>query len=249
MTQNEFFEKYVVGYEGDIENPVTQKLWVEYGFTNILIESIDIVTDKDVVKKILTSDIWKNNEYSLKEGKINNIRKIDKELVEHLYEVEVEFLDKNGHDKYELKGVKTNARRKAAKIGASAENKKSRLEQMRKNYIEKPKDDYKIKFDFNGHKSGSNVLIRINELEKSYLNHLIFKNANLVVNSGEKIGLIGPNGSGKSTLIKIILGIENIDKGEVWKTPSLKVCYMSQDVFDLDGDKTIFEMANEYGND
>lgn len=105
MTQNEFFEKYVVGYEGDIENPVTQKLWVEYGFTNILIESIDIVTDKDVVKKILTSDIWKNNEYSLKEGKINNIRKIDKELVEHLYEIEVEFLDKNGHDKYELKGL------------------------------------------------------------------------------------------------------------------------------------------------
>ncbi len=148
-----------------------------------------------------------------------------------------------------VKGVKTNAQRKAAKIGASAENKKSRLEQMRKNYIEKPKDDYKIKFDFNGHKSGSNVLIRINELEKSYLNHLIFKNANLVVNSGEKIGLIGPNGSGKSTLIKIILGIENIDKGEVWKTPSLKVCYMSQDVFDLDGDKTIFEMANEYGNE
>ena len=105
MTQNEFFEKYVVGYEGDIENPVTQKLWVEYGFTNILIESIDIITDKDVVKKILTSDIWKNNEYSLKEGKINNIRKIDKELVEHLYEIEVEFLDKNGHDKYELKGL------------------------------------------------------------------------------------------------------------------------------------------------
>ena len=105
MTQNEFFEKYVVGYEGDIENSVTQKLWVEYGFTNILIESIDIVTDKDVVKKILTSDIWKNNAYSLKEGKINNIRKIDKELVEHLYEVEVEFLDKNGHDQYELKGL------------------------------------------------------------------------------------------------------------------------------------------------
>ena len=105
MTQNEFFEKYVVGYEGDIENSVTQKLWVEYGFTNILIESIDIVTDKDVVKKILTSDIWKNNAYSLKEGKINNIRKIDKELVEHLYEVEVEFFDKNGHDKYELKGL------------------------------------------------------------------------------------------------------------------------------------------------
>ena len=75
------------------------------GFTNILIESIDIITDKDVVNKIFTSDIWKSKKYILKEGKINNIRKLDKEIVEHLYEVEVEFLDKNGHDKYELKGL------------------------------------------------------------------------------------------------------------------------------------------------
>ena len=105
MTQIEFSERYIAGNEGDIEDAEVQKLWVEYGFTNILIESIDIITDKDVVNKIFTSDIWKSKKYILKEGKINNIRKIDKEIVEHLYEVEVKFLDKNGHDKYELKGL------------------------------------------------------------------------------------------------------------------------------------------------
>ena len=36
------------------------------------------------------------------------------------------------------------------------------------------------------------------------------------------------------------------DTGEVWKTPSLKAAYMSQDVFDLDGEMTIFSMASEY---
>ena len=87
MTQIEFSERYIAGNEGDIEDAEVQKLWVEYGFTNILIESIDIITDKDVVNKIFTSDIWKSKKYILKEGKINNIRKLDKEIVEHLYEV------------------------------------------------------------------------------------------------------------------------------------------------------------------
>ena len=57
MTQIEFSERYIAGNEGDIEDAEVQKLWVEYGFTNILIESIDIITDKDVVNKIFTSDI------------------------------------------------------------------------------------------------------------------------------------------------------------------------------------------------
>ena len=66
MTQIEFSERYIVGNEGDIEDAEVQKLWVEYGFTNILIESIDIITDKDVVNKIFTSDIWKSKKYSYK---------------------------------------------------------------------------------------------------------------------------------------------------------------------------------------
>lgn len=148
-----------------------------------------------------------------------------------------------------VKGVKTNAQRKAAKVGRNAESKKTRLEQMRKDYIEKPKEEQEIKFDFNGHNSGANSLIRITDLSKSFGKHLIFKDVNLIISNDEKIGLIGPNGSGKSTFIKILMGQEKQDKGEVWTTPSLKVAYMSQDVFDLSENKTIFEMANEYDNE
>ena len=50
----------------------------------------------------------------------------------------------------------------------------------------------------------------------------------MVVNSGEKIGLIGPNGSGKSTLIKIILGIENVDKGKVEISNKASIGYLKQ---------------------
>ncbi len=148
-----------------------------------------------------------------------------------------------------VKGVKTNAQRKAAKIGRAAENKKNRLEQMRKDYIEKPYEEKDINFSFHGNASGTNCLIRITDLSKSFDNRNLFSYVNLVVNNNEKIGLIGPNGCGKSTLIKIIMGQEKAFRGEVWKTPSLNVAYMSQDVFDLDEEKTIFEMANIYNQE
>lgn len=148
-----------------------------------------------------------------------------------------------------VKGVKTNAQRKAAKVGRNAESKKTRLEQMQKDSIDKPKDRKDIKFDFTGDKSGAKTLIRIDDLSKVFGNHEIFLDVSLVVNSGEKIGLIGPNGSGKSTFIKIIIDEDEATSGEIWKTPSLKMAYMSQDVFDLDDEKTIYEMGNQYSNE
>lgn len=41
------------------------------------------------------------------------------------------------------------------------------------------------------------------------------RNINIVINRGEKVGIIGPNGSGKTTLLKIISGITNPTKGSV----------------------------------
>ncbi len=145
-----------------------------------------------------------------------------------------------------VKGVKDYHQVKAAKLARSSKQKRTRLEQMKKDFIEKPKDKKDIKFEFSNSKIGSKVLIRVNDLSKSFDGNTIFKDVNLEVNANEKIGLIGSNGSGKSTFIKIIMGIEQATSGEIWKTSSLKVAYLSQDVFDLDDSKTIIEMANQY---
>lgn len=147
-----------------------------------------------------------------------------------------------------IKGVKTNAQRKAAKIAKSAENKKTRLEQMRENYIEKPKEEKNIKFAFNGFNTGRKSLINLTNVSKSFNDKILFDNVSFSINSDEKIGLIGPNGCGKTTLINMIMGTTSLSSGEIWKTPSLKVAYMSQDVFDLDETKTIFELASTYDN-
>lgn len=145
-----------------------------------------------------------------------------------------------------VKGVKTNAQRKAQKLSKAASNKMSRLEQLRQDKIEKPKEELVVKFNFNGNKSGTKTLIRIENVCKTFNNRTIFSNVNLTVLSNDKIGLVGSNGCGKTTLLKIIMDKLNSDSGNIWKTPSVKIAYMSQDVFDLENDKTIFEMGNQY---
>lgn len=148
-----------------------------------------------------------------------------------------------------VKGVKTNAQRKAAKASRSAESKKTCLNQMREDYIEKPREDKDVKFNFMGESNSSDVLIKTFDLSKSFEDNLVFSKANLYVNRNDKIGLIGPNGCGKTTFIKLLMDKLCLDSGEIWKSLSLKIAYMSQDVFDLDGEKTIFQMASDYDNE
>lgn len=44
---------------------------------------------------------------------------------------------------------------------------------------------------------------------------MLFRNANLTIQQGEKIAILGPNGCGKSTLLKLIMGLEKPTSGEV----------------------------------
>ena len=53
-------------------------------------------------------------------------------------------------------------------------------------------------------------------ITKEYPGVIANKNVDFEVYSGEIHALVGENGAGKSTLMKILYGIENLDKGEVY---------------------------------
>lgn len=53
--------------------------------------------------------------------------------------------------------------------------------------------------------------------------------ANLVIEKGERIGLIGRNGAGKSSLMKIISGEARADDGVVWRMPDLRMALVPQE--------------------
>ena len=52
-------------------------------------------------------------------------------------------------------------------------------------------------------------------LGKSYGARLLFRNIDLAISAGDRIGLVGPNGAGKSTLLRILCGVEDADEGQV----------------------------------
>lgn len=57
-------------------------------------------------------------------------------------------------------------------------------------------------------------MIELKNVRKSYGEHIIFENINLMIEEGEMIAITGESGSGKSTLLNIIGLIEDFDAGE-----------------------------------
>ncbi|MCL5061425.1 MAG: ATP-binding cassette domain-containing protein [Candidatus Thermoplasmatota archaeon] len=72
-------------------------------------------------------------------------------------------------------------------------------------------------------------LLTFDRLELAYGHWPLLDGASLVVEAGERIGLIGRNGTGKSSLLKIIAGESRPDAGEVWRTPGLKLACVPQE--------------------
>jgi len=59
------------------------------------------------------------------------------------------------------------------------------------------------------------MIVEVRNLIKRYGNKLAVDNMNLTIEKGEIIGLLGPNGAGKTTLINSIIGITEIQSGEI----------------------------------
>ena len=58
-------------------------------------------------------------------------------------------------------------------------------------------------------------MLTLSGVSKSYGDRVLFADAALQVNRGDRIGLVGPNGAGKSTLFNLVLGEESADEGNI----------------------------------
>jgi ATP-binding cassette, subfamily F, member 3 len=89
------------------------------------------------------------------------------------------------------------------------------------------------------------LLLQIRNIYKSYGEKKIFEDASVSIMEKQKIGVIGRNGAGKSTLFKMIMGLEEIDKGEVQHLPELRLGYIPQ-VDPFTPDETIIGFLTRY---
>ena len=67
------------------------------------------------------------------------------------------------------------------------------------------------------------------------LDHAAFQ-----LDENERVGLIGRNGGGKSSMMRVLAGQANLDDGVIWRQPSARICYVSQEPV-LDADDTVFD--------
>ncbi len=85
----------------------------------------------------------------------------------------------------------------------------------------------------------------VEELSKKYGDHVVFKDANMVIERGQKVAFVGKNGEGKSTMIKAIMN--EIDfEGKLEVGHNSQIGYFAQNQASLlDGEMTIFETIDQ----
>ena len=89
--------------------------------------------------------------------------------------------------------------------------------------------------------------LSVENLSKAFGERKLFSNISFGISQGQKIALVGINGAGKSTLMKIIMGQEIADTGQVAINNAVKIAYVHQNpVFDsnLTIYQTIFDQSN-----
>jgi ATP-binding cassette subfamily F protein 3 len=86
------------------------------------------------------------------------------------------------------------------------------------------------------------MLIRFDQVSKSFDSKLLLKEVSFQLNFSEKVGLIGKNGCGKTTFLRLINGELEPDDGQIVKHPHLKIGFLQQ-IVQFDSEKNLFDEA------
>ncbi|RXK17833.1 ribosomal protection-like ABC-F family protein [Macrococcus sp. DPC7161] len=134
--------------------------------------------------------------------------------------------------------------KKMARLAKRMKTKTHQLEQKIEKFEGKIEKEKRTDYNLNHENINKNHLITVNQLNFQYDDKTIFNNVTFQIKPKERIHLKGKNGSGKSTLLKLILG----DYGEqqsIQQIPNLKIGYFSQQLENLNPERTVLEEVQE----
>lgn len=99
----------------------------------------------------------------------------------------------------------------------------------------------KMKLKFEVERVSTDKVVKITNLSKAFGEKEIFRNINLDIYRGDKIGIMGANGVGKSTILRIINNLEKQTSGKVGLGEKLDIGYYDQNHTGLEGKQNILE--------
>ncbi|OAV59944.1 energy-dependent translational throttle protein EttA [Enteractinococcus helveticum] len=142
--------------------------------------------------------------------------------------------------KEELDWVRTNAKGRQAK-------QKARLERYEEMAAEAEKTRV---LDFEeiqippGPRLGSQV-IEADNISKGFDGRTLIDNLSFSLPPNGIVGIIGPNGVGKTTLFKTLVGLEEIDSGDLKIGESVKISYVDQNRTNIDPEKSLWQVVSD----
>jgi ATP-binding cassette, subfamily F, member 3 len=86
-------------------------------------------------------------------------------------------------------------------------------------------------------------VLQLESVSKRFATKPLLKEASAHLRPGSRVGLVGPNGVGKTTLLRLILGEQELDDGEIRKRPRLRIGYLPQDLETIPG-KTVLDATH-----
>ena len=89
------------------------------------------------------------------------------------------------------------------------------------------------------------IILDVNKLTKNFGYGQLFKDVSFSLNQGESISIVGPNGCGKSTILKIIVGLENVDSGNVFIKKNAKLAYLDQTSSSINDERVVYDLLKE----
>ncbi|WP_029075380.1 ABC-F family ATP-binding cassette domain-containing protein [Kaistia adipata] len=90
-------------------------------------------------------------------------------------------------------------------------------------------------------------MIRLDNISKQNGHQILFIDASMALQKGEKVGLVGPNGAGKTTLFRMMTGEEMPDDGQVSVDAGVTIGYFSQDVGEMSGRSAVSAVMDGAG--
>lgn len=139
----------------------------------------------------------------------------------------------------ELEWMRRGAKARATKQKAHIQ----RYEDL-KNITKAPVQDGKVEVSTISSRLGKKTLELV-DLTKGYGERLLIDGFSYAFRKRDRIGFVGPNGCGKTTLMKLIMGLEKPDRGEIILGPTVKIGYFSQENEYLDPKRKVIDYIRD----
>jgi len=216
---NLWFEEYLLNFKGAVL--VTSH---DRAFLNSVATTVLAIEEEQVVMQKGNYD-----EYLISREQSFKTKQATAERIEKQIKKQMKFVER-------FRSKATKARQVQSRLKS--------LDRIEK--IDLPRTTKRVRYSFPEPPRSGNEVINLENLNKSYGEHVVYRGVDLVLNRGDKVALVGANGAGKSTMLKILAGVLDFDSGKRQLGHNVATGYYAQHLLELlNPKKTIIQELQE----